>query len=650
MLRLQKNRSTKIGQSYRREGIDNDTKIERTVNRILDMQDFHKEREEIAHDSKQVKYKNTTVEDMLVYQMERIRGLVQGIDTTGSREVTDSRVATDGTQHGLLSERLLHDFNETKQDIKRVENQLVEINLDEYNPDKTGQTDASRHVQDALNRIKDAGGGILYIPSGVYLCTGRMYIYSNTTVKMEDNTILLRGHAQGFFDNGDPLDERVLYEGEHNIKVIGGVLDNNIEQMDKYPTTHVNMFNLRHGDNITIDGVRFKNSISHHCIDINGTRNLLIQNCVFEGYINPLNETDKEAIQIGAYNVGGINGGVYDGTISKDIIIRYNKFRPSALAPGFDVCIGNHSAKHNIWQNNFEISNNDFRECHTGVRSFKFKNVRILDNVFQEMVYPIRISAVGGEYQSANDQNGVPSGQSQGALEHVIRGNYFRNFNVAVASFGRYYRGSFGYNEHITITDNYFIGEDWNKALPISIELTKDLHIANNIITDCFRGIQVMSAHYMYVKNNHMTNMKTEGMYIKTSKYPGESNESTHIHVLGNTLDSSGKNGIFLQNANVFSIKDNDVSNTNEDQISDGSKRGGVKSFECKNGIISGNMVHGKHQVFVANADVVENVTVFNNAGEGEVTVTNATNSVVGYNQVDANGNIVPFETKKGAN
>ena len=159
-----------------------------------------------------------------------------------------------------------------------------------------------------------------------------------------------------------------------------------------------------------------------------------------------------------------------------------------------------------------------------------------------------------------------------------------------------------------------------------------------------------MSAHYMYVKNNHMTNMKTEGMYIKTSKYPGESNESTHIHVLGNTLDSSGKNGIFLQNANVFSIKDNDVSNTNEDQISDGSKRGGVKSFECKNGIISGNMAHGKHQVFVANADVVENVTVFNNAGEGEVTVTNATNSVVGYNQVDANGNIVPFETKKGAN
>src|SRR5699024_6653692 len=127
---------TKIGQSYRREGIDNDTKIERTVNRILDMQDFHKNREDIAHDSRQVKHKNTTVEDMLVYQMERIRGLVQGIDTTGSREVTDSRVASDGTQHGLLSERLLHDFNETKQAIKRVEKQLVEINLDEYNPDK----------------------------------------------------------------------------------------------------------------------------------------------------------------------------------------------------------------------------------------------------------------------------------------------------------------------------------------------------------------------------------------------------------------------------------------------------------------------------------------------------------------------------------
>ncbi|MDN6671660.1 MAG: right-handed parallel beta-helix repeat-containing protein, partial [Staphylococcus equorum] len=147
--------------------------------------------------------------------------------------------------------------------------------------------------------------------------------------------------------------------------------------------------------------------------------------------------------------------------------------------------------------------------------------------------------------------------------------------------------------------------------------------------------------------NNHMTNMKTEGMYIKTAKYPGEANESTHIHVTGNTLYGSGKNGIFLQNANMFSIKGNDVTNTNTDEISDGSKRGGVKAFECDNGIISENQAYGKNQVFVANADVVKNVTVFNNAGDGEVTVTNATNSVIGYNQVDKNGNIVPFETVK---
>ncbi|PIH09059.1 hypothetical protein CTJ08_13090, partial [Staphylococcus epidermidis] len=158
MLRLQKNRSTTLGQRYRREDIDNDRKIENTVNRLLDLNDFHKEREANAHDSKQITHKNTTVEGMLVYQMERIRNLVQGIDSTGSREVTDSRVSADGTIHGLLSERLLHDHNETKNDIKRVEKQLVEINLDEYNSDKTGKKDASRDIQDALNRIKDAGG------------------------------------------------------------------------------------------------------------------------------------------------------------------------------------------------------------------------------------------------------------------------------------------------------------------------------------------------------------------------------------------------------------------------------------------------------------------------------------------------------------
>ncbi|MEJ7267235.1 glycosyl hydrolase family 28-related protein, partial [Staphylococcus epidermidis] len=80
------------------------------------------------------------------------------------------------------------------------------INIDEYHPDKTGKTDVSDYIQDALNRIHNNGSGTLYIPAGKYLIVKRLIIYENTTVKMDNNAILLRGWGGGFFMNGPSED------------------------------------------------------------------------------------------------------------------------------------------------------------------------------------------------------------------------------------------------------------------------------------------------------------------------------------------------------------------------------------------------------------------------------------------------------------
>src|SRR5699024_6512129 len=129
-MRLEKKISNQLDQTFRRQNIDNYKKIERHHNTLLDDNVAHKTTDKNAHNSKQIKHDNTTVENMLIYQKERIKNLVVGVDGDGVKEVTDSRVSMDGHGHGLLSERLLHDFNNVNETIDSVNKKFVEINFD----------------------------------------------------------------------------------------------------------------------------------------------------------------------------------------------------------------------------------------------------------------------------------------------------------------------------------------------------------------------------------------------------------------------------------------------------------------------------------------------------------------------------------------
>src|SRR5271168_5193015 len=49
------------------------------------------------------------------------------------------------------------------------------VNIQTYGADPLGATDSTPAIQDALNAIVTAGGGVMYIPAGNYLCTGVTY-------------------------------------------------------------------------------------------------------------------------------------------------------------------------------------------------------------------------------------------------------------------------------------------------------------------------------------------------------------------------------------------------------------------------------------------------------------------------------------------
>lgn len=647
-MRLQKNLSNELDQRFRRENIDNYTKIENSHNEMFEQNKKHRTTEKNAHNSAQIVHGNTTLDKLLIYRLAQIENLVTGVDGDGVKEVTDSRVSMDGKSHEILSERLLHDFNDVNENIENVDKKFVEINFDTYNPDKTGNVGVDVLLQQALDEIGNAEAGTLIIKNGTYLINKRVSVSGNTTIKMEEHATILRGATGVLFDYGRNNEAYSGYDGPGNIHIIGGTLDNNLEQLSKYPVESANMINIRHADNISFTNVKFRNNLTYHVLDINGVSNIRIIDCVFEGHKNLLPGTakEKEAIQISEIMRGGVGGpGEWDGTPCKNIIITGCTFRPSNLAGGFDVAIGNHASIHNVYQENFKITNNKFEDCTIGIIPFKWSNVEIAGNTFINNNECIRISAVKGNMNSAKDVNQIPSKQSQGGDIYVIKDNIFRNYKkTAIGAYGEEHNDSIGYVGHIRINDNTFTCENNDLGQNIVMNLCRHIHIKGNNMAYSYRGMNIAASHNVFIDNNYIENIKTEGIFINESKHTGYAMKTNHLNITNNTINSTGRNGLYVQNSSFVYVTHNKVLNANL-QTSDDVNRGGLYIHDCRNGRIEGNDFWGDSNSFAIYGTVLVNFIAFNNGGMGTVRLF-GDSAYIGYYNVSSVNNIFKKDTK----
>lgn len=647
-MRLQKNLSNQLDQSFRRQNVDNYTKIEHEHNRVIENNNFHKSEEKNAHRSNQIAHENTTVENMLVYQMERIKNLVQGVDGDGVKEVTDSRVSTDNETHNLLSERLKHDFDKTNKEIDEVKKRFVEINFDIYNPDKTGTVGVNEKLQHALDEIGRAEAGTLIIKNGEYLINKRVSVSGNTTIKMDEHAVLLRGSTGVLFDYGRNNELYAGYDGPGNIHIIGGTLDNNLEQLNKYPVESANMINIRHADNISFTNVKFKNNITYHVLDINGVNNLRIIDCVFEGHKNllPGSAKEKEAIQISEIMKGGVGGpGKWDGTPCENIVISGCTFKSSKLAGSFDVAIGNHASIHNIYQRNIKITNNTFEGCNIGIKPFKWSNVEVSGNTFTNNNECIRVESVKGNMNSANNVESVPSKQSQAGDIYTIKDNLFNNYNkIGVGIYGAEHNNSIGYVGNVRINDNTFYCSNNDKGENIVVDLCRHVHIRGNNMSYSYRGMNLSASHNVFVDNNYISNVKREGIFINQSKHSGYAMKTNHLNITNNIINTTGRNGMYVQNASFVYLMHNKILNTNQ-ETSDDTNRGGLYVYDCNNGRIEGNDFWGNSNSFAIYGTVLVNFIAFNNGGSGTVRLF-GNSAYVGYYNVSSANNIFKKETK----
>lgn len=200
-----------------------------------------------------------------------------------------------------------------------------------------GVTDATSTLQAILNN-----GGTIRIPNGTYLITSSLRVYSNTHIVMEPNAVILRGSntiKSLLFSWYEPT--TTGYNGQKNIVIEGGVLDLG----SGYSQGGCGL-GFVHCENLTIRNVTVKHvNSSYHNIDVGGSKNVHIENCVFTDVLT--DNTAAEMVQIdatGSYGAFPImeydaNSACYDNTPCLNVEICGCKF----FCNGYSPAIGGHN-------------------------------------------------------------------------------------------------------------------------------------------------------------------------------------------------------------------------------------------------------------------------------------------------------------------
>ena len=119
----------------------------------------------------------------------------------------------------------------------------------------------------------------------------------------------------------------LVYNGEKDINISGGTI---IEEGQKGIT---NIINIVHAQNVKVNNLTIKNNVGCHAIEINASKDVTIQKCVFDGNHIDKKNTYREAIQIdfsfavGLAYVKNKLAKTYYNTHCKNIVISDNVFK-----------------------------------------------------------------------------------------------------------------------------------------------------------------------------------------------------------------------------------------------------------------------------------------------------------------------------------
>ncbi|MCX5326268.1 right-handed parallel beta-helix repeat-containing protein [Streptomyces sp. NBC_00120] len=228
----------------------------------------------------------------------------------------------------------------------------------------TGTPDDAPVIQAALTAARDAGGGTVYVPAGVYrVASLPLRIYGRTRLTLAPGAIVRRAGSGTMLLNGDADQVMPGYSGHGDILIEGGQWDANASS---FPTSAMCM-SFGHATNLVIRDTWIKDVAGYHGIEVNAIKTCVISNVHGRGYLDPGGRNFSEFIQPdlakGSAYFGGF--GPYDDTPVLDLLVTGCSTGPSGT-PGtiaWPRGIGSHSASPNRPHRDIRINSCRFEGC-----------------------------------------------------------------------------------------------------------------------------------------------------------------------------------------------------------------------------------------------------------------------------------------------
>lgn len=341
-----------------------------------------------------------------VFDLQQILGDIdqQIRDETTAREAADqtlqdniddeqtAREAADQTLQDNIDDeeaaRILAD-QDINNRISTLESSALVINVKEYGAAGDGTTDDTAALTAALAAAGDEKCTVFF-PKGVYSISDPVDVKSNTTLYFDDAEILVirtdstwkkLSFSLGEYGN---LNYSSGYNGVHDVEFINMKFNGGYNASFTGTTHGGGNIGLNHCRNIKFTGCTFSNIPNDHYIDVAGSRDVWIQNCIFNGGTY-LGSDDYEAINIDWSTEGGFpHFGVFDNTNSINVFIESCVFQ-NFIGTGNPCGVGTHDNTSTLFGHRaVYVLNNRFYNMHMAAHFLNYFDSMFKNNYLEQ--------------------------------------------------------------------------------------------------------------------------------------------------------------------------------------------------------------------------------------------------------------------------
>lgn len=437
--------------------------------------------------------------------------------------------------------------------------------VSDYGADGTDKKADTTAFQNALNAVRDAGGGTVTVPNGKYYIDKSLVIYSDTTLSLSSGAEIIRTvYDVPMIRDYSGTQSEVLggqgYGYAKNITITGGTWNGNVS--GKSFATKEDIMRIYCATNVKISDCTIKGVCGDHHLDFASVDKINVSNVKFSGFVK-LSTVDYSSLEKGDENQNELNSDTLSSITSE--AVQFDMFEGKGCKnvtvsgctfDGVLSGVGNHHEKENT--SNIKILNNTFKNVeNTCVNLYSFTTTEVSGNTATNVR---SFARVYGGSDCTIDNNTISTYTDTAKSKF----NMFRVSDKAV----------------LTISNNTINGAG---LAGIKLDGSSNANITGNKISKTpYNAITVNESTAMISKNT-ITNAGNIGVYFSKGKGSannntiteaalrgiGIQNKSQVTAISGNTITKGKEQGIYVsENSKVDSITKNTVKNSGTDAIS----------------------------------------------------------------------------------